>query len=71
MDTHNDDEEMSETLDWGLKEPMYTDNTLCDEIPGMSDVWDWVLKEQPRSVSVTRTKSWEVSYTSYGFGPRS
>ena len=39
METLNDREEMSGTLDWTLKEPMYTDNELYDEIPGMSVVW--------------------------------
>ena len=41
METCNDSEEMTGSLDWVFKELVYTDNGFRVEIPGMSDVWDW------------------------------
>ena len=67
MEERRDSEVMSGALDWTLNNPKYTDSALCDEIPGMSDDWDWVLKKKLRSVSDARGKSCQ---SACGFGPR-
>jgi hypothetical protein len=54
LETH---EEMYGALDWALN----IDKALCVETSGMSDVWDWVLKETQRTVSTSREKSWGAS----------
>jgi len=48
LESHSETEEMSGTLDWVLKEPMYTEKVFREK-PGMSVVWDWTLKEPSRS----------------------
>ena len=59
VDTCKDNNRMSESLDWSCKEDVENENTVRNEIQGMSGVWDWELKETPRSASSARTKRWE------------
>ncbi len=47
---------ISGSLDCACKETVYFERAAHDETPGMSDTWDWVLKEAPRTSSSARVK---------------